>query len=202
MLRPRPDLPPAAEIESPPEADLRPAPAVLLAGAMAVAIVSFASLTWPAALASTLLGTLMVAGAEVDARTFLLPDTVTLGALASGIVTAAALDPIDAGAGAADAALRAAATAAVLLAVRLGYAWLRQREGLGLGDVKLAAAIGAWLPLEVIPLCFALAAGAALMLVLLAHLRGARIEAATCLPFGAFLCPALWLVFYLTLWSG
>jgi leader peptidase (prepilin peptidase)/N-methyltransferase len=184
------------------EADLRPAPGILFAGAGAVAIMSFASLAWPQALASTWLGALMIAGAEVDARTFMLPDTVTWGALLSGILAAAVLDPFAPGASAVDAALRAAGTAAVLLAVRLGYARLRQREGLGLGDVKLAAAIGAWLPLDAIPLCFAVAAGAALILVLLAHWRGARIEAATRLPFGAFLCPALWLVFYMTLWSG
>jgi leader peptidase (prepilin peptidase)/N-methyltransferase len=178
------------------EADLRPRLGVLAAGFAAVAIVSFASLAWPQALASTLLGTLMVAGADVDARTFLLPDTVTLGALVSGILAAAALDPLDPGWSAGEAAARALGTGAVLLLVRWGYTWLRQREGLGLGDIKLAAGIGAWLPLDAIPLCFALAAGAALILVLFAHLRGRPIEAATKLPFGAFLCPALWLVFY------
>ena len=78
----------------------------------------------------------------------------------------------------------------------MGYARLRGREGLGLGDVKLAAAIGAWLPLDAIPLCFALAANAALALVLFAPLRGRPLEATARLPFGAFLCPALWLVFY------
>ena len=59
-----------------PEAELRPRPAILLAGAAAVAVISFASLPWLVALASSVLGTLMIAGAEVDARTFLLPDTV------------------------------------------------------------------------------------------------------------------------------
>ena len=113
-----------------------------------------------------------------------------------GILAAAMLDPSDPVWSAAAAALRAAGTASVLLLVRWGYARLRHREGLGLGDVKLAAAIGAWLPLEAIPICFALAASAALILVLFAHIRGRPMEAATKLPFGAFLCPALWLVFY------
>jgi leader peptidase (prepilin peptidase)/N-methyltransferase len=89
-----------------------------------------------------------------------------------------------------------AGTAAVLLLVRWGYARLRDREGLGFGDVKLAAGIGAWLPLDAIPVCFALAASSALVAVLMAHVRGRRMDAATRLPFGAFLCPALWLVFY------
>jgi leader peptidase (prepilin peptidase)/N-methyltransferase len=184
------------------EAELRPRPAILLAGATAVAVISFASLPWPAALASSALGTLMIAGAEVDARTFLLPDTVTAGTLLSGILAAAALDPFAPGWSAGSAAARALGTAAVLLAVRWGYARLRGREGLGFGDIKLAAGIGAWLPLDAIPACFALAAGAALLLVLYAHARGRPIEAATRLPFGAFLCPALWVMFYLGVSGG
>jgi leader peptidase (prepilin peptidase)/N-methyltransferase len=161
-----------------------------------VAVISFASLPWPVALASSVLGTLMIAGAEVDARTFLLPDTVTAGTLLSGILAAAALDPFAPGWSAGAAAARALGTAAVLLLLRWGYARLRGREGLGFGDIKLAAGIGAWLPLDAIPACFALAASAALVLVLYAQARGRPMQAATRLPFGAFLCPALWVVFY------
>jgi leader peptidase (prepilin peptidase) / N-methyltransferase len=185
-----------------PEADLRPRASILLSGAAAVAVVSFGVLAWPAALASTVLGVLMIAGAEVDARTFLLPDTVTVGAFVSGILAAAALDPFAPGASAGEAAARAAGTAAVLLLVRWGYARLRGREGLGFGDIKLAAGIGAWLPLDAIPACFALAASGGLIAVLLAHMRGRRVDALTKLPFGAFLCPALWLVFFASVWGG
>jgi leader peptidase (prepilin peptidase)/N-methyltransferase len=179
-----------------PEVDLRPHPVILLAGAAAIAAVSFASLAWPVALASTVLGILMIAGAEVDARTFLLPDTVTLGALVTGVLAALALAPLEPGMAAGAAAARAAGTAALLLLVRGCYARLRHREGLGLGDIKLAAGIGVWLPLDAIPICFGLAAGSALIMVLLAHVRGRPMHATTRLPFGAFLCPALWIVFY------
>jgi len=184
------------------EPDLRPQPAILIAGAAAVTAVSFAVLDWPAALAATVLGVLMVAGAEVDARTFLLPDIVTGGTLLAGVLTAPVLDPLAGGWSALEAAARAGGTAAALLLVRTLYARLRNREGLGFGDVKLAAGIGAWLPLEAIPACFGLAAGAALTAVLLAHLRGRQIEAATRVPFGAFLCPALWLVFVVEMWCS
>jgi leader peptidase (prepilin peptidase) / N-methyltransferase len=186
------------------EEDLRPQPAILIGASAAIAAVSFASLAWPEALASTVLGTLMIAGAEVDARTFLLPDTVTAGAFVSGVVAAAALAPFGSGIAPAVALAlaRAGGTTAALLLVRWGYAKLRRREGLGLGDVKLAAGIGAWLPLDAIPTCFALAAGGALILVLIAHVGGRPMQATTKLPFGAFLCPALWLVFYAgLLWS-
>jgi leader peptidase (prepilin peptidase) / N-methyltransferase len=178
------------------EVDLRPRLAVLLCGSIPLALISVGSLAWPAAVASTLLGILMIAGAEIDARTFLLPDVVTLGTLVLGILAALALNPHDPGVSAGAAVARAFGAAAGLLLVRWCYMRLRGREGLGLGDVKLAAAIGAWLPLEAIPMCFALATTGALVLVVLAQVCGRRMHAATRLPFGAFLCPALWLVFY------
>ena len=91
---------------------------------------------------------------------------------------------------------------AVLALLRTSYAQIRRREGLGFGDVKLAAAVGAWLPLDVIPLCFALATSAALVSIMIAQWRGHTIERATRLPFGAFLCPSLWVMFYASaLWN-
>jgi leader peptidase (prepilin peptidase)/N-methyltransferase len=150
----------------------------------------------PAAVASTVLGALMIAGAEVDARTFLLPDTVTWGGTVLGIIAAAALNPFDPWSNAGVAAARAAGAAFALALLRSCYARLRGREGLGFGDVKLAAAVGAWLPLGSIPVCFALATCAGLVTVLLAYLRGEQVDKTAELPLGAFLCPALWLVFF------
>jgi leader peptidase (prepilin peptidase) / N-methyltransferase len=92
--------------------------------------------------------------------------------------------------------LRAMGAAGLLALLRWSYGSIRHREGLGLGDVKLAAAVGAWLPLEVIPLCFGLATSGALLTILWARLRGGRIERTMKIPFGAFLCPALWFAFY------
>ena len=176
--------------------DLRPNVAVLVGGSAVIALMSGLFLPWPLAIASTALGVLMIAGAEVDARTYLLPDTVTWGAVAIGIVTAPLLAAVDPWLAVSGALVRAFGTAVVLEFLRRSYAWMRRREGLGFGDVKLGAAVGAWLPLDAIPLCFGLAASAALVAVIVAHLRGQSIAAATKLPFGAFLCPALWLVFY------
>jgi leader peptidase (prepilin peptidase) / N-methyltransferase len=181
---------------------LRPRLPILLVGSAAIAGLSLASLSGWTALASTLLGALMIAGADIDARTFLLPDLVTGATLLSGILAAPLLSPHDPAPALGAAIVRAIGTAAVLLAVRWGYAGLRKREGIGLGDVKLAAGIGAWLPIEAIPLCFALAASSALVLILLAHARGRPVNATTKLPFGAFLCPALWLTFYVSIWGS
>lgn len=178
------------------EVSLRPNLAVLAGGGGAIVAVSMLTLPWPAAVASSVLGVLMIAGADVDAKTFLLPDVVTYGAIGSGIIAAAALDRFDPWHAAAAATTRGAATALALALMKWSYARLRTREGLGFGDVKLAAAVGAWLPTETIPLCFGLAAGAGLIAVMLARFRGEAIDASTKVPLGAFLCPALWLVFF------
>src|SRR4051794_33689718 len=139
---------------------LRPNWLALTAACAGIALISWMSLPWPAAIASVVLGTLAFAGAEVDARTFLLPDTVTLGATACGIVASAALWPDEPWTNAFAAALRAGGAAALLAIVRQCYHRLRGHEGLGFGDVKLSAAVGAWLPFEQIPLCFLLATAA------------------------------------------
>lgn len=176
---------------------LRPNAALCLAGGGLIALISAYALPWTSAVASTVLGTLMIAGADVDARTCLLPDMVTIGALLLGLAFAPALDPIAPWQAIGAALARAAGAALVLAAMRWGYARLRSEEGLGLGDVKLGAAGGAWLALAAIPLWLSLASTAALVVVVAARLRGRAIDRTTRIPFGAFLCPALWLVFFL-----
>jgi leader peptidase (prepilin peptidase) / N-methyltransferase len=175
---------------------LRPNLAILAGAGAVIALLSVLMLPWPVAVASAVLGALMIAGADVDARTCLLPDFVTWGAIACGVVAAAVLDPYDQWHAGAAAISRAALTALAVALLRWLYARLRAREGLGFGDVKLAAAVGAWLPPDAIPTCFGLAAASALVAILLAHLRGEMISVSTKIPFGAFLCPALWLIFY------
>ncbi len=179
---------------------LRPNFTILIGATGAAGLLSFLYLPWPLAVASTLLSLLMAAGADIDSRTFLLPDVVTYGAIVSGILAAPLLDSFDPwqspwqSAGAA--ILRAACTAFLLALLRKAYASLRKTEGLGFGDVKLAAAVGAWLPFEAIPACFGLAAVAALVSVLIRGRQDALENFK--LPLGAFLCPALWLVFFVT----
>ena len=178
--------------------DLRPNRRVLMIGSAVVALVSAATLPWPDAVASSVLGALMIAGADVDMRTFLLPDIVTGGAAVSGLAATSVLDPFDPLASIGIAAAGALLVGGALWLVRWVYARLRHREGIGLGDVKLAAAIGAWLPLDVVPICLTLATSAALIAVLIARWRGEPVERTARIPLGAFLCPALWLTYYST----
>jgi leader peptidase (prepilin peptidase) / N-methyltransferase len=178
------------------EVDLRPSATILVVGVCIIALISAISLPWAVAIASTVLGGLMIAGADVDSRTYLLPNLVTFGALLCGILAAPLLDTTDPWAAVMQATARAGFVAGVLALFRSGYGWIRKTEGLGLGDVKLAAAIGAWLPLEAVPTCFVLATGGALVAVVLARVNGQAVMSTTRIPFGAFLCPALWVAFF------
>lgn len=180
------------------ELELRPNAALCLAGGFLIALISACSLPWTTAVASTVLGTFMIAGADVDARTCLLPDMTTIGASLLGLVFAPVLDPSEPWHALAAAMARAVGAALVFACVRWGHARIRSEEGLGLGDIKLAAAGGAWLALATIPLWLSLASTAALVIVVLARLRGHAIDRNTRIPFGVFLCPALWLVFFLS----
>jgi leader peptidase (prepilin peptidase)/N-methyltransferase len=176
--------------------NLQPNVPVLIVGSIAIALVSLVSLAGPAAIASIVLGVLMLAGADVDARTYLLPNVITWGATVCGVTAAWFLDESNPWLATSDAILRAICAAGLLALLRWIYGHIRHREGLGLGDVKLAAAVGAWLPLDVIPLCFGLATGGALVAILWGLLRGKRIESTMKIPLGTFLCPALWFSFY------
>jgi leader peptidase (prepilin peptidase)/N-methyltransferase len=147
------------------------------------------------------LGLIMLAIATVDARRFIIPNELVAAALVLGLVQAAMQESGAAIPALALAALRAAVLVLLFLALRWLYAWWRGREGLGLGDVKLAAAAGVWLDWPSIPLAIEIAAVAALAVYATAHVAGRRrIRAATRLPFGLFLAPAIWLAWLVQSW--
>jgi leader peptidase (prepilin peptidase)/N-methyltransferase len=147
------------------------------------------------------LGLIMLAIAAVDARRFIIPNELVAAALVLGLVQAAMQESGAAIPALALAALRAAVLVLLFLALRWLYAWWRGREGLGLGDVKLAAAAGVWLDWPSIPLAIEIAAVAALAVYATAHVAGRRrIRAATRLPFGLFLAPAIWLAWLVQSW--
>jgi leader peptidase (prepilin peptidase)/N-methyltransferase len=138
------------------------------------------------------LSLLMGAVAVCDLRLLVIPDSAVAAALLLALVNALACGP-DA-AGAAWAALRALVVGASFLALRELYIRVRGREGIGFGDVKLAAVAGAWLEWTTIPLVVEVAALAALTAYLLhALVVGRHIRARHRVPFGLFFAPAIWL---------
>ncbi|MCP4618164.1 MAG: prepilin peptidase [Bradyrhizobium sp.] len=140
------------------------------------------------------LGVIMLAIAVIDARHFIIPDPLNAAALALGLAQAALMNAQDRWVGLADASLRAAVLAALFLILRAGYARLRGWDGIGLGDVKLAAVAGVWLDWVVMPLAIEIAALSALGAYAIHHLlRRRAMRANARLPFGLFFAPAIWI---------
>jgi len=91
-------------------------------------------------------------------------------------------------------ACRGAATALPLLALMIGYRRWRGRDGLGLGDIKLAAVAGIWLNFVSLFAVIELATLSALGGYLVGgYLRKRPLRATAFLPFGLFLAPAIWI---------
>jgi leader peptidase (prepilin peptidase) / N-methyltransferase len=144
------------------------------------------------------LALLMVAIAAADARDYVIPDGLTLLALILGVVNAGIEPSYNVTQDVALAALRAAALALAFLTLRIGYRRLRGRQGLGLGDVKLAGVCGLWLDWSTIPIAVEIAALAALSVYLLRQFVLRRpVRATARLPFGVFFAPAIWLAWLL-----
>jgi leader peptidase (prepilin peptidase) / N-methyltransferase len=108
------------------------------------------------------LALIMAAIAVIDGRHFIIPNELTGASFVLGLVDAALRTPEIAMREMVDGSLRAVALAGVFLAVRALYQGLRHREGIGLGDVKLAGVAGAWLDWNMMPVSVDVAALAAL----------------------------------------
>ncbi len=140
------------------------------------------------------LALLMAAIAVIDARSFIIPDRLTLAAFALGLAHAASADLGTYLENIMLAALRGAMLAFAFYLLRAAYFRLRGRQGIGLGDVKLAAAAGAWLDWTLTPVAIEIAALAALAAYALRQVLTKRpFDRGAKLPFGLFFAPAIWL---------
>jgi len=173
------------------EISLHPITLVAAAGAVAVSLLLAPGYD---GLLGAGLAVVMVLIAAVDLAHYAIPDELTAAGFVLAFVYTAIHngDAVVTAAGAA--ALRAAVLALLFWLLRVVYHWLRGRDGLGLGDVKLAAVAGAWLTWQAIPAAVDIAAFSALAVY------GARqyflrrpLRPTAKLPFGAFFGPAIWL---------
>ena len=117
----------------------------------------------------------------IDLRHRILPNVITLPGIATGFVASWFLPP-----GWISSLIGIVGGGGVLLGIGEVYYRVRGQEGLGMGDVKMLAMIGAFLgwPLMVLTLVLASFAGSIVGMALIASGRGG-LQAA--LPFGAFL---------------
>lgn len=128
------------------------------------------------------IGVLFIFGSFVDFREYILPDRVTIGGTAIAIAGMIFIfkQPWE------QVLLGSAIGAGAFLTLLVFYKYIRKRDGMGFGDVKLMAAIGAitgpaGLPLQVI------ISGILAMVCSVAWLRKGTGEDPVRIPFGPFL---------------
>ena len=152
----------------------------------ALAVVAIFGWTW-LALAAVGYSCIMIALAGIDFETHLLPDQLTLPLLWAGLV----VNTIGGFVEPAEAIIGAAGGYLFLWLVYWIFKWITRREGMGYGDFKLFAAVGAWLGWTALPLVVLFAAAAGLAYGLLGILRGQSTRHQP-IPFGPFLAVAGW----------
>jgi len=168
---------------------------VFLAGGLCVspvlAVLNWGS-SWHAWVAAMYCATLQVL-ARIDLQTRLLPDMLTLPLLWAGLLFHwsggwVALE---------DAVAGAAVAYGTLWFIWAAYRGCSGRDGIGFGDLKLAAANGAWLGLEALPWALLVASLLGCVAALLGRVRG-RLKRFEAVAFGPYLAVGGVLVLFCT----
>lgn len=162
-------------------------PVVELAGGLlALAVLALHGLSAESAFIYTACLALL-ALAVIDFRTQLLPDVITLPLLWAGLLFQLLFQPL---------MLPSAVIGAMAGYLTLwSFYWLFKlatgKEGMGFGDFKLLAALGAWLGWSFLPLVLILSAGLGAIVGIIAQACLPRLRGQP-LPFGPFLALAGW----------
>jgi leader peptidase (prepilin peptidase)/N-methyltransferase len=169
-------------------------PLVELLGAALILAVGVHAAGGVAALAAAGFALALLAVLFIDYDFQVIPDAITIPGIGLGLL-AAAWTPL----AVRDALLGVAVGGGGLLLVAEGYRRLARREGLGMGDVKLMAMVGAFLGWQgaLATLVIGSFAGSVVGGALIASRRGGR---HTALPFGSFLAPAAWAALFFGDW--
>lgn len=130
----------------------------------------------------------------LDARHYWLPDRLVFplafaGLLLAGPLTGTHLD---------DRWIGALVGGLLLLVARFGYRAVRGAEGMGGGDPKLMAALGAWLGWQSLPLLLLIASGAGILWALGFSRKRDQSLALRSVPFGVFLGAGGWIAAFLS----
>jgi leader peptidase (prepilin peptidase) / N-methyltransferase len=137
----------------------------------------------------------LIALTGIDLDHQLLPDGITLPLLWAGLLAAVVVGPVRGSAlpvSPRDAIIGAAAGYVSLWLVYHAFRLVTGKEGMGYGDFKLYAALGAWLGWKLLPLVILLsAATGAVVGIALILFRGRN--RSTPMPFGPYLAAAGWL---------
>jgi leader peptidase (prepilin peptidase) / N-methyltransferase len=160
-------------------------PLVELAGAgLALAALALFGATWQALFIYAACLTLL-ALAVIDLRTQLLPDVVTLPLLWAGLLYQLLFQPLMLS----SAVIGAMAGYLALWSVYWLFKLVTGKEGMGYGDFKLLAALGAWLGWQYLPMVLILSAGVGAIVGIAMQLALPRLRGMP-MPFGPFLASA------------
>ncbi|MBB1485467.1 prepilin peptidase [Oceanospirillum sediminis] len=125
----------------------------------------------------------------IDFRTWLLPDKLTLPLLWSGLLYHSLDNPI----GLSSYVWGAAAGYLSLWSVYQGFRLLTGKEGMGYGDFKLMAALGAWCGIIALPSILLISSVAGLLFAIGIRIFNPRTKNPSAIPFGPPLAVAGWL---------
>ncbi|MCE9662559.1 A24 family peptidase [Halomonas sp. M5N1S17] len=159
----------------------------LAGGALAVAVLALHGPTWQGLFIFGACLSLL-ALAVIDLRTQLLPDIVTLPLLWAGLLYQLLFQPLLLS----DAVIGAMAGYLSLWSFYWLFKLVTGKEGMGFGDFKLLAALGAWLGWQYLPMVLILSAGVGAVVGVLAQLAIPRLRGAP-MPFGPYLAMAGWI---------
>ena len=165
-------------------------PAIELAAAAAGGL-AFWAVPGPDGLRLALFAWMLIPIVALDGAHFWIPDRLSLPLVALGL--AFGWGPV------ADRLWGMAAGGGLFLLLAIGYRRLRGREGLGLGDVKLMAALGAWLGWALLPVVLL---AASVIGIVMALLDGRRRATVHYVPLGTCLGLSALLVAYLVAATG
>lgn len=118
----------------------------------------------------------------IDYKTTFLPDTLTLPLLWLGLIVNISHHFTSLS----SAVLGAVMGYSLLWVVAYAFKAIRKKEGIGHGDFKLLAALGAWFGLTLVPLMLLIAVFSCLIISIISLLRQ-KITRDTLIPFGPFL---------------
>ncbi|MDX1483406.1 MAG: prepilin peptidase [Alphaproteobacteria bacterium] len=158
---------------------------------LAIAVVVWSALVLPGDVIwlACLLGWWLILLGAIDAKEMVLPDILTLPLVIAGLVVGAYLAP-DA---LAHHVVGVIAGFALIAGVGWAYRRLRGRDGIGLGDAKLAAAAGAWVGWAGLPGVVLIAAVSGIATTLILTVAGSDRDLGERIPFGPHLALGLWI---------
>jgi leader peptidase (prepilin peptidase) / N-methyltransferase len=156
-------------------------PVVELITALLFVLVVWVTPPGPLMVTRLLLVCILIVLFGIDLEHQILPNSITLPGIVIGVLLSTVAPP-----GLRDALIGVLVGGGILYAIAWGYYLWRREEGLGMGDVKMLAMVGAFLGWKavLVTLVFSSFSGALIGLALIASQRG---NMKLALPFGTFL---------------